>query len=221
MGPAFAVRDAWCRLSLKRERGACRHAVGRPLPASQQADARLHAPLIGSVCPGRRSRSSRTHQAGFTARGLSSSLLCRFSVFARPALKTSRTLRFPTPKAVRRSSSSLRTGSWEVVCASTPGTISLLPGRRRDPWVSTWDQVRGSPEARAATPDLCNNIQVQGRLLDLPRVGAGVVSARLRGCRTAIPQLFRTRLRSLGCLWVRRGKYAGSIGTSGCHPGSA
>ena len=79
----------------------------------------------------------------------------------------------------------------------------------------------GSPEARAATPDLCNNIQVQGRLPDLPHVGAGAVSARLRGCRTAVPQLFRTWLKVLGCFCARRGKYAGSIGTSGCHPGSA
>jgi len=62
------LRDA-CRLSPLRERGACRHALGGPLPASQQADARLHAPLIGSVCPGRRSRSSRTHQAGVSRQG--------------------------------------------------------------------------------------------------------------------------------------------------------
>ena len=126
--------------------------MGRPLPASQQADARLHAPLIGSVCPGRRSRSSRTHQA--IPGGLSSSLLCRFSVFTRPALKTSRTLRFPTPKAVRRSSSSLRTGSWEVECASTPGTISLLPGRRRDPSIRPEALPRPVPPRRtfATTP---------------------------------------------------------------------
>ena len=110
----------------------------------------MHAPLIGSVCPGRRSRSSRTHQA--IPGGLSSSLLCRFSVFTRPALKTSRTLRFPTPKAVRRSSSSLRTGSWEVECASTPGTISLLPGRRRDPSIRSEALPRPVPPRRTFAP---------------------------------------------------------------------
>ena len=49
---------------------------------------------------------------------------------------------------------------------------------RKTAW--PFDKARGSPEARAATPDPCRDIQVQGRLLDLPHVVARAVYARFR-----------------------------------------
>ncbi len=147
------------------------------------------------VCPGRRSRSSRTHQA-VPRQGpwLLTPLpvqrvrdACLEGVADPPVSYT---------EGRAAEYASLRTGSWEVEYASTPGTVSLLPGDGM-----TLGAGQRLSDARAATPDQRPDIQVQGRLLDLPHVGAGGVSHEGEGCRMAILQLFPRGLRGLGCFF--------------------
>ena len=139
--------------SLPKERAGrveARRGLGPVLIQGDQRCAFARAPC-GSVCPGRGFAEFSNTPGGVSARGLSSFSPCRFSCVGEAAWPL-RTLRFLHRRQCGESSFRCATGSWEVVCASAPETISLLPGRRHDPWCRPEALPGPAPPRRTDAP---------------------------------------------------------------------